>query len=68
MSKEFYDKIRAILLENRKRPHKEQWQKMIDRGWIDAKGNVLLKARMPRDPALGPDPDFDDEPTDKPEA
>ena len=64
--------LREAILEERKLPHEVRWQKMIDRGFIDANGKVLLKARMPRDPALGPDPDFDDEAADetraKPEA
>ncbi len=60
--------LRAAILEERKLPHEVRWQKMIDAGFIDAKGNVLLKARMPRDPALGPDPEDEAEQQTRPEA
>ncbi len=60
--------LTAAIEEERKLPPGVLWQTMIDRGFIDANGKVLLKARMPRDPALGPDPDFDDEAVDETQA
>jgi hypothetical protein len=57
MTNEQRRRIRAAILEDRKRPHEERWQEMIDRGWIDAKGNVLLPSIAPTDSILKPDPE-----------
>ncbi len=57
MTDEQRRRIRAAILEDRKRPHEERWQEMIDRGWIDAKGNVLLPSIAPTDSILKPQPE-----------
>ena len=48
MTEDLRRRLRAMMIEDRKRPHAERWQEMIDRGVIDAKGNVLLPAISPR--------------------
>ena len=57
MTDETRRRLWAALLEDRKRPHEERWQEMIDRGYIDVKGNVLLPSIAPTDSILKPDPE-----------
>ncbi len=57
MTDETRRRLRAVILEKRKRPHEEQWQEMIDRGFIDEKGNVLLPSIAPTDSTLKAEPE-----------
>lgn len=36
--------LKRLVIENGKRPAKERWQVLIERGAIDEEGNVLLKS------------------------
>jgi hypothetical protein len=57
MTDEHRRRLWALILEDRKRPHEERWQEMIDWGFIDAKGNVLLPSIAPTDSILKPQPE-----------
>ncbi len=57
MTDELRRRLWTLILEERKRPVEERWQKMIDRGFIDEKGNVLLPSIAPTYCPLEPDPD-----------
>jgi hypothetical protein len=59
MNDDLRRRLRAAILEDRKRPHEEQWQEMIDRGFIDKNGKVLLPSIAPR---TGQFPEPDPEP------
>ncbi len=59
MTEEARQALRAALVELRKKPHRERWQEMINRGLIDENGKVLLPSRSPWNPAWGPEPESD---------
>jgi hypothetical protein len=61
MNDDLRRRLRAAILEERKRPPEERWQKMIDSGFIDEKGNVLLPSIAPTYCPLEPDPEAVDD-------
>jgi hypothetical protein len=61
MTDETRRRLWAAILEERKRPHEERWQEMIDNGFIDAKGNVLLRGIAPTDCTMEPEPEAVDD-------
>ena len=57
MTEETRRVLRAALLERQKWTHEERWQEMIDRGFIDEKGNVLLPSMAQVDCTREPEPE-----------